>query len=183
MQAIPLNCHPSIPCELIRRFTVRTQRTSDGMLALDYAIEGDIAGLRIPSPCPARRADGLWQHTCFEAFLMHGEGYYEFNFAPSTEWAIYRFSAYREGMSVVPQTRPPKIALTLDAHRLELNTLIRLNDLPIELEGANLRLGVSAVIEEEGGRLSYWALMHPPGKPDFHHPDNFVLELDSTDNA
>ena len=27
------------------------------------------------------------------------------------------------------------------------------------------------------GGISYWALAHPPGKPDFHHADGFALEL------
>jgi hypothetical protein len=33
------------------------------------------------------------------------------------------------------------------------------------------------VIEAADGSLSYWALRHPPGKPDFHHRDAFALEL------
>jgi len=37
---------------------------------------------------------------------------------------------------------------------------------------------LSAVIEEESGTLSYWALRHAPGRADFHHPDGFALELD-----
>jgi hypothetical protein len=41
----------------------------------------------------------------------------------------------------------------------------------------HVRLGLSAVIEEERGMLSYWALKHPTGRPDFHHPDAFALEL------
>jgi hypothetical protein len=41
-----------------------------------------------------------------------------------------------------------------------------------------LRLGLSAVIEDDNGSLSYWALKHPSGKPDFHHPDAFALEID-----
>jgi hypothetical protein len=36
---------------------------------------------------------------------------------------------------------------------------------------------VSAVIEENSGAKSYWALKHPPGKPDFHHADGFDLTL------
>lgn len=36
---------------------------------------------------------------------------------------------------------------------------------------------ITAVIEETDGTKSYWALAHPAGKPDFHHPDGFVLEL------
>jgi hypothetical protein len=47
-------------------------------------------------------------------------------------------------------------------------------DLPNDAAGG---LGLSAVIEEANGRLSYWALAHPPGKPDFHHSDCFALEL------
>jgi hypothetical protein len=39
------------------------------------------------------------------------------------------------------------------------------------------RLGLSAVIEATDGTISYWALAHPSDKPDFHHPDSFVLEL------
>jgi hypothetical protein len=49
-----------------------------------------------------------------------------------------------------------------------------LPDLPSD---APWLLGLSAVIEEMNGRLSYWALAHPPGKPDFHHADCFALEL------
>jgi hypothetical protein len=39
------------------------------------------------------------------------------------------------------------------------------------------RLGLSAVIEETSGHKSYWALAHPPGRPDFHHSDCFVYEF------
>jgi hypothetical protein len=44
-------------------------------------------------------------------------------------------------------------------------------DLP---SGAARQLGVAAMIEETNGRRSYWALAHPPGKPDFHHADCFA---------
>jgi hypothetical protein len=33
------------------------------------------------------------------------------------------------------------------------------------------------VIEDMTGEFSYWALAHPPGKPDFHHSDCFAHEL------
>ena len=38
-------------------------------------------------------------------------------------------------------------------------------------------VGLCAVIEETGGIMSYWALYHPPGEPDFHHPGCFALTL------
>jgi hypothetical protein len=57
---------------------------------------------------------------------------------------------------------------------LQLDTRICLSPL---LMRQPLRLALSAVIEDENGKLSYWALKHPPGKPNFHHPDAFTLEL------
>jgi hypothetical protein len=39
------------------------------------------------------------------------------------------------------------------------------------------RYGLNAVIEEEGGALSYWAIAHPEGKADFHAPACFAGEL------
>jgi len=38
----------------------------------------------------------------------------------------------------------------------------------------------AAAIEDDRGRLSYWALEHPPGRPDFHHPESFTMELRRT---
>ena len=68
------------------------------------------------------------------------------------------------------------------AGRLELDARVRLGHLsPMHLN-ARLSLGLSAVIEDDAGTLSYWALRHPPGKPDFHHPDAFALELDEVRN-
>ena len=32
-------------------------------------------------------------------------------------------------------------------------------------------------MKDVDGGISYWALAHPPGKPDFHHPDSFALTL------
>jgi len=36
---------------------------------------------------------------------------------------------------------------------------------------------LSAVLEEQDGTKSYWALAHPAEKPDFHAPDCFVARL------
>ena len=43
--------------------------------------------------------------------------------------------------------------------------------------GAKLRVALSAVIEDESGHISYWALKHAPDKPDFHHAAGFILEV------
>jgi len=150
--------------------------TPGGGLVLNFSLEGDLSGLRIPETRPSRRADGLWRHTCFEAFVMAGEGpgYREFNFSPSGEWASYDFCGYRDGGK--PVAAPgPVITVRRDGERLELDAEIRPQSLP---PGRSLRLGLSAVVEDARGELTYWALRHPEDKPDFHHSNAFTLPVE-----
>jgi hypothetical protein len=122
-----------------------------------------------------KRTDGLWQTTCFELFLKPEDSpaYFEVNCSPSCEWAVYAFDAYREGMRDQPVGRDPEISVSEAGETFWLY---------VKLDGSLIgpgpsRLGLSAVIEEKDGTKSYWALHHPPGNPDFHHPAGFVLEL------
>jgi hypothetical protein len=150
-----------------------------GHIVFRYVLRAEIPRVRIPAAKPAERADGLWAHTCFEAFIMAPGtvGYYELNFAPSGQWAVYRFDAYRKGRSSPPLDGPPEISLRRCDDQLELDAAVSLRDLT-EVTGAPcVRLALSAVVEEENGTLTYWALKHGPGKPDFHSPDGFALEL------
>lgn len=147
----------------------------DGLnLKLVYILGGSPARLRLPHPTVPKRADGLWQHTCFEAFIsvVGSPAYTELNFSPSGEWAAYRFTRYRDGMSNV-DVAALLIACRQDRARLELSATIALKDLP----SGPLRIGLSAVIEDVDGNKSYWALAHPAAKPDFHDPASFILEL------
>jgi hypothetical protein len=81
-------------------------------------------------------------------------------------------------MAVVENAGRLRVASRVRADRLELTAAIDLGALSPRLTGADLRLAVSSVIEAADGRCSYWALRHPPGRPDFHHPDGFALALD-----
>ena len=174
-----LTCHPETPCRHVRAISTRVQRKPDGALAFVFALDGDLARLRIPPPGPHRRADRLWEHTCFEAFIApkDAQTYFEFNFAPSREWAAYAFRRYRDGNALELDWHLA-ISVRRMADRLELDAVIRLDRLPAVVRSP-LRLGLSAVIEDEHGDRSYWALRHAPGRPDFHHTDAFALALDS----
>ena len=59
------------------------------------------SALLVPAPAPPVRTDGLWRHTCFEAFIAPAGSseYWEYNFSPSGAWAAYHFTAYRTGMT------------------------------------------------------------------------------------
>jgi len=180
-----LTCHPETSSRWVRGIEARAVWTESGSLALTYSLEGDIARLRIPPPQPTRRAEGLWQHTCFEVFLaVKGQPtYYEFNFSPSGEWAAYAFKTYRDGGPIEDDGLDPKIAVRSAANSFELEALVRLDRLLAIQPPVALGLGLSAVIEENDGTISYWALKHSPGKPDFHHPDSFALELALPDKS
>jgi hypothetical protein len=167
-----LTPHPATPCAALRRLEVEA-RWSPERLALAFRGEGEIDGLAIPAPAAPRRTDGLWRRTCFEAFALGAGGaYVELNLSPSGEWAAYRFSGYRDGMAPLEPFAAPAVAFERAADRLQLDA-----GLVARAFAAPSRLAISAVIEETGGRLSYWALAHPPGRPDFHHASGFVLEL------
>ena len=58
-----------------------------------------------------------------------------------------------------------------------LNVTVCTGRFILELPPGAEMLALSAVIEAEDGQKSYWALAHPSDKPDFHHPQSFVLEL------
>ena len=176
---LPLTLHPGSRCEAVTQIRVEAVRQNPSGLMLKYLVTGSIGDLRLPPVTTPACADELWWHTCFEAFVRAptGPAYYELNFAPSTQWAAYWFSGYRSGMTVASEMSAPRLEVQSDGDVYELKALLELDSLTRLPADTPWRLGLSAVIEEVSGRISYWALAHPPGKPDFHHSDGFALEL------
>jgi hypothetical protein len=169
---LQLKLHSDCISDAAHDIEVAVGRPAEGALSLDYYVSGRPADLRLPDLAAPARADGLWQHTCFEAFVRPrgSEAYFEFNFAPSRRWAAYAFDRYRSGMAEL-EIEPSYIGRLDLADRHLLSVILPLPAAP------PLDLALSAVIEERSGRKSYWALAHPPGKADFHHPDSFVHEI------
>jgi hypothetical protein len=170
--------HPTTLSDAIQSVDVQVRAAETGTLALEYSLHADLKRLRIPPEGPIRRADELWRHTCFEAFLNFGgsQGYCELNFSPAGQWAAYRFDAYRSGMAPAELSRPPSISVRWSPKQLQLEAVMHLPPALAPGAARPARLALSAVIEEDSGRLCYWAARHPDGRPDFHHPDGFTLE-------
>jgi hypothetical protein len=177
---VTLTCHPDAHGEAVRRIGARVRRTPRGVLAITYIIEADIDRLRVPVPRPPAIVHRLWQHTCCEVFIARKDSpaYHEFNLAPSGEWAAYAFARYREGAALTEEALEPQLAVRSTREKLELDAVVRLDRLSPSYARTALLLALSAVIEDRAGSLSYWALRHPPGAPDFHHPHAFALELE-----
>ena len=163
-----LQPHPGTGETPVTGLEVHVKR--DGLLLwLRFVVWGEVGRIAWPAEAAQGRADDLWRHTCFEAFVETDDGYVEYNLSPSGQWATYRFDSPRMGMRNAEEVAT---VLGMDGAFDQMALEGRI-ELP---HGAN-RLGLSAVIEDIDGCISYWALAHPSAKPDFHHPDSFVLEL------
>ena len=176
---LTLACHPSSHCPAVQSVSVAVQRRQ-ATIELKYSLVGALSDLRIPSVLSSRINDSLWRHTCFEAFvaLRDVPAYHEMNFSPSGEWAVFSFERYRDGSLVRDEGCAPRIAFIETRKGLELSAVVSLDPLGPLYTRSPLRIALSAVIESTDGKLSYWALDHPPGEPDFHHPSAFVLNLE-----
>ena len=174
-----LTGHPDNPPGGVQRIGVTLLLKPDGSLKLAYSIHGPGNCLRIPTADNPAPADALWQTTCCELFIGagNGAGYREFNFSPSGQWAAYDFGAYRKKTSAPPRLPAPSLWSGYYDNRLQLDATLPAAALPA---GEILSCALAVVVAAHDGRLGYWALAHPAGQPDFHHPGSFTLCLDRT---
>jgi hypothetical protein len=159
--------HPSTPAKGVAAVDVEGL-IGRGRSVLEYRVIG--GSVLIPETAEPIRTDGLWQTTCFELFVRPQglSEYFEFNFAPSGQWAAYRFDSYRAGMADLP-LREIAVERTADGVRIHID----LGELP----PTPWQVAVTAVIAECDGTRSYWSMAHDDEKPDFHHPSGFVLQV------
>lgn len=174
-----LICHPDVTCPAALILSVDVLYLPDNGLHIHYHLQGDLQYLLTPEKNTPAMVDGLWEHTCFEAFIaIEGDArYQEFNFSPSGQWASYLFNGYRERRDWhsdhvyafnVEQTETD----------LQLNVIIPFTELPLIDNSKMLQIGLTAVLEAKDGSRSYWALHHPADEPDFHHRAGFVYTIE-----
>ena len=143
-------------------------------LRVRWRIEGT-QSLVVPKFAGRGRADGLWQTTCFEMFLKPtgGTSYLELNLSPSERWNAYAFDAPRTGMRELRMDREPDCVIRPGSSFAIFDAAIPADLIP----PVYCDLGITCVIEEQGGTKSYWALCHAGDVPDFHEPACFTGEL------
>lgn len=143
---------------------------------LEFRLTGALDKLLIPAKAQASRfRDELWKHTCFEAFFQDAASgaYWEFNFSPSRDWAIYRFSSYRERLEV---QELDVIELVIQQERYPGDLIMKIDIKPKDLFQIG-KVGLTAVLEHKNGAKSYWALNHAGSKPDFHLSESFLINV------
>lgn len=163
------------------------RRRAGGHLAVSFRVSGAMDEILWPAKStsghgPWSRADRLWEHSCFEIFARpSGETpYVEVNLAPVDRWAAYAFSDYRTDMRNADNVALITGNWRIRERQAELHAML---GGPAAYGRDTLHIALSALIEHRNGTKSYWALKHPSDKPDFHHPDCFVLELPAPDVA
>ena len=161
--------HPAID------ISVEAERSGRDMMHLLFSVEGDTDDVIWPELDDQRFSDGLWKHSCCEAFvgLPDSSGYIELNVATSMLWAAYAFDDYRAGMTPLPALDPISAGGSRPGS-VWVSFAVRLPQLA---RAVAWRVGLTVVIEAVDGTKSYWALAHAPGAPDFHNPDCFIATL------
>lgn len=180
METYRLHPHPACPPRSVAAIEARVSSEDANWLGLRWRIEGS-EELVVPPFAGRGRADGLWQMTCFELFLQPegGAAYCEFNLSPSERWNAYDFTDRREGMAERPMPRDPVCTMRMGSRFAIFDAAIP----TAGLSGTPAAMGLSCVIEETGGRKSYWALHHGGDAPDFHDPACFTARLAAPSGA
>jgi hypothetical protein len=180
--------HSATPCAVVDAIDVDVEPTTTGGARFEYRFRGRPELIRWPAPAAAGRCDGLWSRTCCEAFAGVGgdAAYREFNFSPSGQWAAYAFLGERK-RATDPVIDPPEIDFVLEDGGARLIATLPAGALPWPMTlsptppaSGRVELGLSVVVEDAGGNLSYWALCHPAPAPDFHQRAAFALEIETT---
>jgi len=178
MQTHPLVAHPDHPPLAVSSIEARIIGRDPNWLRVRWRVEGT-QQLVVSAFAGRGRTDDLWQTTCFELYLKPrgGEAYCELNLSPSERWNAYDFDGYRLGMRERPFPREPECTIRQGSSFAIFDAAIPIAGLP----EADCAMGLSAILEEQGGVKSYWALTHGEGKPDFHAPACFAAELPAPD--
>ncbi|MEH2232728.1 MAG: DOMON-like domain-containing protein [Nostoc sp.] len=147
-------------------------------LTICYNLGGDLKKITVASPsnAPLRKHE-LWEDTCFEFFLgiKDSARYWEFNLSPAGHWNVYRFDGYRQGMQEETAFEKLPFSVHNQADALVLALDVDLNKIVSTNQG--IEIGITTVIKNIHGNVSYWALTHKGEEADFHLRDSFIVEL------
>ena len=129
-----------------------------------------------------KRVIKLWEKTCFELFIKNEKDQFiEFNFAPNFEWNCFYFDKKGGALAEWEKMPRPESDILLSAEHFFMFVNIRKEFFPEGFFNSNkkqiLSAGISSVIKEKIGSLSYWAMTHADVQPNFHHFDSFKYKF------
>jgi len=174
-QLIPFSPENSLPIVIACSGSIGDHQS----INLNYTLSGALDNIVFDKPVNGgKRTDNLWERTCFEIFIKtdSSTNYWEYNLSPAKNWAIYRFSRYREGK--FDELSITSVPINIDVRSNEF-TLQSTIPLPKQLIGQKLNIGLSSVVQDKNGVIYYYAITHLNKQADFHDGNSFVIEVQS----
>ncbi|MHC5599777.1 MAG: DOMON-like domain-containing protein [Nostoc sp.] len=147
-------------------------------LTICYTLGGDLKEIAIAPPSnTGSRKHELWKYTCFEFFVGIKDSlrYWEFNLSPAGHWNVYRFDGYRKGMQ--EETAFTILPFSVQNQADGLTLVLNVDLDKIVSENQAIEVGITTVIKDKYGEVTYWALTHQGAEADFHLRDSFMIEL------
>lgn len=143
---------------------------------VSYKVQGSLAEIDLGQGHPHHaRVIKLWEKSCFELFIKNEKNsYIEFNFSPEFEWNAFYFEKKGDALAEYGRMDSVKkdILLSLDVFHLIVE--IDRKKFPDHFFESALEIGLTSVIKDRHGKLSYWALSHQDTKPNFHDFRSYV---------
>ena len=154
--------------------SIKVDRRGD-FLVLKYEMTGAIESVLIAEPEAQDRRMRLWERTCFECFFgVPGQDlYWEINLSTAGHWNVFKLDNYRSGFREELSIETLDVLIDRSAFSLETELDLSL----LGLEGSEIELSVTAVIEDKLSAMSYWAVCHGGIEADFHLRNSFVIRI------
>lgn len=156
----------TIDCEL--------NKTSDSLF-ISYKLQGTLGTIDMGTGTPKHaRILKLWEKTCFELFIKDEKNsYIEFNFSPDFEWNCFYFENKGDALLEYKRMELVKFDILFSNELVHVIVELQKKMFPDHFFEGNLSVGITSVIKEKTGSLSYWALSHHDIKPNFHNFKSF----------
>lgn len=146
--------------------------TNQDALFISYKVTGkELPLIDLGHEIPQhKRVIKLWEKTCFELFIKNQkDSYVEFNFSPEFEWNAFYFVKKGATLTEYERIDSVKTDILLSLNVFHLIVQIDKRKFPDGFfDGNELSAGVTSVVKQKNGSLSYWALSHEDTRPNFH---------------
>lgn len=149
-------------------------------LFISYKMTGNLASIDLGDEDPKHaRVIKLWEKSCFELFIKNqNDSYIEFNFSPEFEWNAFFFEKKGDALKEFVKIDKLKIDILLSKDVFQLIVEIDKGKFPTGFfEGQEHLAGITSVIKDKSGSLSYWALSHEDTRPNFHDFRSFKYKF------
>ncbi len=144
--------------------------TTEESVYISYKVTGDLSSLDLGSGRSLHnRVIKLWEKSCFELFIKDAsDSYVEFNFSPEFEWNAFYFAKKGDALKEYEKVNQVKTDILLSQDVFHIIVEIEKNKFPENFFTGELSAGITSVVKEKNGNISYWALSHEDTKPNFH---------------